>query len=192
MPPILLTLLLLAQLVALGVLLRRLARGRTRRPPVPPASAAAGSVSVVVATLNEARRIGPCLAGLRRQGPEMLEAIVVDSASTDGTRELVLAAAAADPRIRLVDDGPLPPGWVGKVWALECGLRQARGPWVLGVDADTEPQPGMVGGVVAAAESLGYDAVSFGPKFARDQFVRPGHAYRVGDTRQGLEMCGID
>ena len=161
-----LTLLLGGQLVALGVLLRRLARGRARRPPVPPAAGPPGAVSVLVATLNEARRIGPCLAGLRRQGAELLEVLVVDSASTDGTRDLVLAAAAADPRIRLVDDGPLPPGWVGKVWALEQGLRQARAPWVLGIDADVEPLAGLVGGALAAAEELRYDAVSFGPRFA--------------------------
>jgi dolichol-phosphate mannosyltransferase len=159
-------LLLVAQCIALAVLLRRLARGRRRRAPVPPADGPRGAVSVVVATLDEAARIGPCLAGLRRQGPEMLEALVVDSDSRDGTRDLVRQAAAADPRIRLVDDGPLPAGWVGKVWALERGLQEARAPWVLGLDADTEPQSGLVGGVLAAATALGYDAVSFAPRFA--------------------------
>lgn len=166
MTPILLTL-LVAQFAALAVLLARLSRGRRRQPPVPPrADGPPGAVTVIVATLNEAHRIAPLLAGLRRQGAELAEALVVDSDSRDGTRELVRAAAALDPRIRLVDDGPLPAGWVGKVWALEQGLRHARTPWVLGLDADTEPAAGLVGGVVLAAEELGYDAVSFGPRFA--------------------------
>jgi dolichol-phosphate mannosyltransferase len=60
----------------------------------------------------------------------------------------------------------VPAGWVGKVWALERGLHEARTPWVLGIDADTTPQPGMVGGALAAAESLEADVVSFGPRFA--------------------------
>lgn len=159
--------LLLAQAGALLLLLVRLSRGRHRRPPVAPRTGGApGRVTVLLATLNEVRRIGPCLAGLRAQGPELAEVLVVDSASTDGTRELVAAAARADARVRLLDDGPLPDGWVGKVWALQQGLRAAHTHWVLGIDADTEPQPGLVGAVVAAAEADGYDVVSFGPRFA--------------------------
>jgi dolichol-phosphate mannosyltransferase len=156
-----------AQGVAFLVLLARLAPGRTRRPPVEPPLAPVSdtSVSVIVATLNEAARIGPCLESLARQHPLMAEALVVDSRSNDGTRDLVQAAALGDPRIRLLTDPPLPPGWVGKVWALEHGLREARGEWVLGIDADTAFVPGLVSAVIHAARSGGYDVVSFGPRF---------------------------
>jgi dolichol-phosphate mannosyltransferase len=118
----------------------------------------------------------------------MLEVLIVDSRSTDGTRELVESAAARDPRIRLVTDDPLPAGWVGKVWALETGLRQAKGAWVLGIDADTVPAPGLIGAVVDAVEQDGYDVASFSPQF-RDQtsaerFVQPAMlvtlVYRCG------------
>jgi len=136
---------LVLQVVAAAVLLARLLPGRRRLPPAPPVDdrpADRARVSVVVATLNEAERIGPCLAGLARQGETMREVLVV------------------------VSDDPLPPGWVGKVWALQHGLSEVSGEWVLGIDADTEPLPGMVAGVLAAAEREGYDAVSFGPRFA--------------------------
>ena len=166
MIPLLLGTLAVAQAGALLLLLARLSRGRTRLPPAEPAEGAPGRVTVLLATLDEARRIGPCLAGLRRQGSELAEVLVVDSASRDGTRELVADAAREDARIRLVDDGALPDGWVGKVWALQQGLRLARTEWVLGIDADTEPRAGLVGGVVAAAERHGFDVVSFGPRFA--------------------------
>ncbi len=135
------------------------------------------TVSVIVTTLNEAARIGPCLAGLRAQGRPMLEVLVVDSQSTDGTRELVNAAAGLDPRVRLLTDDPLPDGWVGKVWALEHGLGEARGEWVLGIDADTEPAPGMVAAAVAACRAAQYSVVSFSPKFAdqsaTELFIQP-------------------
>jgi len=160
---------LLLQVVAAVVLLIRLVPGRRRLPPAPPVEdrpADRARVSVVVATLNEAERIGPCLAGLARQGATMREVLVVDSRSTDGTADLVTAAGRGDPRIRVVTDDPLPAGWVGKVWALQHGLSEVTGEWVLGIDADTEPLPGMVQGVLAAAEREGYDAVSFGPRFA--------------------------
>ena len=164
-------LLTLVQAIALGVLLARLLPGRRRRPPVAPrpdASRADGDVSVVVAALDEAHRIRPCLDGLIAQGSVVREILVVDSGSADGTQDVVRAAAARDPRIVLLGDPPLPSGWVGKVWALQHGLAHARGEWVLGVDADTSPQPGCVGGAVGAARDLGYDAVSFAPRFRID------------------------
>lgn len=183
-------LLLGVQVPLLLLLLVRLVPGRSRRPPEPPrlTPRTDTSVTVIVATLNEAKRIGPCLDGLMRQIAPLTEVLVVDSRSTDGTRELVEAAAKQDPRIRLITDDPLPAGWVGKVWALETGLREARGEWVLGIDADTVPAPGMVGAVVDAAERDGFDVASFGPQF-RDQtpaerFVQPAMlvtlVYRCG------------
>lgn len=175
--------LLAAQALALVVLLVRLSSGRTRLPPVEPCGPGergeidGATASVLVATLNEAARIGPCLAGLERQGPAMLEVIVVDSRSSDGTGALVEAAAARDARFRLVTDPPLGAGWVGKVWALEHGLALACGEWVLGMDADTEPEPGLVCGAIRAALAHDLDVVSFSPRFAdqtaAEQWLQP-------------------
>ena len=111
-------------------------------------------------------RLEPCLAALSRQPQPLFEIIVVDSASTDGTRDLVRKASARDPRVRLEEDPPLPAGWVGKVWALQHGLECASGEWVLGIDADTEPNDGLVGGVVMAARAADVEVVSFAPRFA--------------------------
>lgn len=178
------------QLLALAVLAWRLAPGWRRRPPVPPSPEGreGAAVSVVLATLNEARRIAPCLAGLHTQGAPLHEVIVVDSHSSDGTAALVQEMAARDPRFRLVNDPPLPAGWVGKVWALQHGLGEATGEWVLGMDADTEARPGMVAAVVRAAEELRYDVVSFSPQFAGmttgEQWLQPSMlltlVYRFG------------
>ena len=134
-------------------------------------------MSIVVATLNEAHRIAPCLQGLAAQGKVVREILVVDSGSTDGTPELVQNAARDDERIRLLRDDPLPAGWVGKVWALDHGLRHATGDWVLGIDADTEPHPGLAAGAVRAAIESKYDAVSFAPRFriagAAERWLQP-------------------
>jgi dolichol-phosphate mannosyltransferase len=174
-----LILLILAEAVALVVVVMRLSGGRTRRPPELPApgSGTPGQVTIVIASLNEATRIAPCLRGVSAQGAVVKEILVVDSNSTDGTRELVAAAAERDPRIRLLTDPPLPSGWVGKGWALQYGLEQATTEWVLGLDADTAPNPGLADAVVAAAEREGFDCVSFSPCFdgqsAAEQFVQP-------------------
>ncbi len=167
------------QLTALALLLARLWPGRNRVPAVPPLAdgGAPGAVSIVVATLNEAHRIAPCLEGLTAQGPVVREILVVDSGSQDGTAELVLAAAERDPRIRLLRDPPLPSGWVGKVWALQHGLQHASGEWMLGIDADTAPHPGLAAGALHAANRYRYDAASFAPRFrmstAAERWLQP-------------------
>lgn len=151
-------------------------------------------MTVVVATLNEAHRIGPCLRGLAAQGAPVREILVVDSGSTDGTRDLVQEAARRDGRIRLLTDPPLPDGWIGKAWALQHGTEQASQPWVLGMDADTEAVPGCAAAVVAAALADGFEAVSFAPRFdgqsAAERWLQPALLvtliYRhgaVGDAR---------
>ena len=182
--------LLVAQAIALVVIVVRLQGGRKRAPPVLPAAAPLTdtTVSVLVPTLNEGARIGPCLAGLREQGPPLSEVIVIDSGSTDDTRAKVEAVAAVDPRFRIVDDRPLPNGWVGKMWAMEFGRSAATGEWLLGIDADVQPRPGLVAAVVSAARSREFDIVSFSPRFAgmtaAEQWMQPALlmtlVYRTG------------
>ncbi|WP_013322038.1 2'-O-glycosyltransferase CruG [Gloeothece verrucosa] len=162
--------LLLFQGTATLILLARLLKGPFRRPPLEakqPHPDLLGSVSVVVPTLNEVERIAPCLEGLSQQSYEVREILVVDSHSTDGTPERVQAVAHFDPRFRLLNDGPLPSGWVGRPWALHTGFLQSspKSRWILGIDADTQPQPGLIASIVKVAEEEGYDIVSLSPQF---------------------------
>ena len=126
-----------------------------------------GKVSVVLPTLNEAERISPCLAGLTRQGSEVLEIIVVDSRSSDGTLDLVEAAARKDPRFRAIADDPLPSDWVGRPWALHTGFKHScdLSEWILGIDADTQPHPGLVASLIKEAAAEDCDLVSLAPQF---------------------------
>ena len=162
--------LLLFQGTATFILLSRLLKGARRRPPLEPkvpTPEQLGTVTIVVPTLNEVERIAPCLVGLSRQSYEVREIIVVDSNSQDGTQERVKAIAVKDPRFRLMTDEPLPPGWVGRPWALQTGFRHssAQSEWILGIDADTQPQGGLVASLIAVAEEEGYDVVSLSPQF---------------------------
>ncbi len=162
--------LLVFQGTATLILLSRLIKGAIRRPPLKPQSPTPeqlGTVSVVVPTLNEVHRIDPCLQGLSQQSYEVREILVIDSHSQDGTQERVKTAARSDPRFRLMTDDPLPSGWVGRPWALHTGFMNSspKSQWVLGIDADTQPQRGLVASLIAAAEEEGYDMVSLSPQF---------------------------
>ncbi len=163
-------LLLATQLPAVAILLARLLQAPRRHPPLQPQQPVPdwlGKVSVVVPTLNEAARIAPCLLGLGQQSYELREVIVVDSRSQDGTPALVEASGKRDPRFRVITDDPLPPDWIGRPWALHSGFLQSsqQSDWILGVDADTQPQPGLIASLIATAEQQGYDLISLSPQF---------------------------
>lgn len=173
--------LLAAQALAAAVVAVRFARGRRRRPPLAPgAPEPAGTVSVVVPARDEAQRLGPCLAGLATADVEL---IVVDDRSTDDTAAIARAAGA-----RVVAGTELPDGWAGKTWALEQGLRAATGDWVVFLDADTRPGPGLIAALVQAAAP--YDLLTAAPRFvcdgAAERLLHPAMAatipYRFGPT----------
>ena len=156
-----------AQVAAAAAVLRRLARGRRRHPPLrPPAEPPGRSISVVVPARDEAERIGPCLAGLAGD-TDVREILVVDDCSSDGTAGIAVAHGA-----RVIDGAEPPPGWVGKPWALQQGLEAATGDVVVSLDADTRPRPGLARALAAALD--GADLVTAGARFVCE---RPGERW---------------
>lgn len=120
-----------------------------------------GSVTVLLPVLDEVRRIEPCLAGLAAQGPEVAQILVIDGGSADGTSEMVREWAERDPRIRLIDAAPVPAGINGKAHNLATGLRHATAtPWVLTIDADVRPAPGLARALLAHAARKRVSALS--------------------------------
>ncbi|HEY6354395.1 MAG TPA: glycosyltransferase family 2 protein [Burkholderiaceae bacterium] len=113
-----------------------------------------GAIGVVVPVLNEAHRLAPCLDGLLAHGIEVGEIVIVDGGSTDATRDLVRAYASRDQRVRLVEAGPAPDDWNGKVWGLGVGERalSTGAQWLLTLDADVRPSPALARSLVARAE----------------------------------------
>ena len=103
----------------------RLPEGASHAPPL-----AEGLVSVIVPTLNEEAAIDACLRTIREQTHRRLEILVVDGRSHDATREIVADHAAADERIRLIDnpDRVIPAALNRAIWS-------ASGEWLVRVDA---------------------------------------------------------
>jgi len=108
------------------------------------------TVSVCIPARNEAAVIGGCVRDVLAQDhPGLLEVLLVDDASDDGTGDV--ARAAGDARLRVIrGDGP-PPGWLGTSAALWRAQREARGEWLLVVDADVRLHPEALSVALRAA-----------------------------------------
>ena len=150
------------RLALAGVAVSRLAKAARRRPSlvVGGATVPTTTISVVIPARDEGRRIGPLLEALRRD-PTVTEVLVVDDESSDDTPELAARLGAT-----VVTGAPLPAGWVGKPWALDQGVRAARGEWVVTMDADVEPARGLPGALVERATRDGLDLPSVAGRFA--------------------------
>ena len=105
------------------------------------------TLSVIVITRNEAHNIAACLGSVAFAD----EWVVVDAGSTDGTREIAQQCGA---RVLATDD------WPGFGVQKNRALAQARGRWVLSIDADerVSDELGMSIRRVVAADTSGHES----------------------------------
>ncbi|HVM16723.1 MAG TPA: glycosyltransferase family 2 protein [Gaiellaceae bacterium] len=114
-------------------------------------------VTVAIPARNEERHLGACLdAVLAQDYPrDRFEVLVVDGASEDRTRTIAEERAArADVPLRVVEN----PRRVIPT-AINAALREARGEYLVRVDAHSIPAPGYVRHAVEANLALGADLV---------------------------------
>ncbi len=149
-------------LLSLRVIWRMLRSSRGERIQIAEPTTKKTRVSVIVPVLNERKRLSPCLEGLSTQGMEVVEILVVDGGSTDGTQQLVCTFAGRDSRVRLIDASPVPDAWNGKAWGLEVGLSSANpvADWILTVEADVRPTAPLTNALLAHAERAKLAALS--------------------------------
>lgn len=132
-----------------------------RESPAPVSRAARKSVAVVIPARNEEAVVGQAVASLLNQDyPGNIHVFLVDDHSIDAT----VAAAGVSERLTVVQAGPLPAGWTGKLWAVSEGLKRVEAmkpDYVLLTDADIVHAPGNLAGLVARAEAGSFDLVSY-------------------------------
>ncbi len=127
------------------------------------------SVAIIVPARNEAQLVGEAIASLVGQRyPGDFSVTLVDDHSEDGTAELARRAAARlgrDEKLTVVSAEPLPPGWSGKLWALNRGIGavEAAGEppeLFLFTDADIVHWPTNLASLVSRLEAERRDLVS--------------------------------
>ncbi len=163
--------------------------------------AAEFEVTVVVPARDEARNLSACLESLLRQTEpgfalgRQWEIVVVDDASTDGTRALAegvfATEAAREPESAtglVVMEAPAweagargtglgsgtgsASGMTGKSAACWAGAQVARGAWLLFTDADTVHEAGSVSRSLREAERHGVAMLSYSPRQVVDGILQ--------------------
>ncbi len=104
-------------------------------------------ITVVLPAFNEKENIGETILSIRTHLPGC-EILVVDDGSTDGTGEIARQAGA---RVCVH------PYNIGNGAAVKTGLRNARGDWVILMDADGQHDPADIAGLLAHRDR--YDMV---------------------------------
>jgi glycosyltransferase involved in cell wall biosynthesis len=130
---------------------------------VPCQNNAPPKVSVIIPARNEERNIEVALQSVLRQDYPNLEFFVINDRSTDRTGAILRRMSAADPRLRLVELNELPPGWLGKNYALYFGAQQAGGDLLLFTDADIVMQPATLRLAVAYLTEHHLDHLTLSP-----------------------------
>jgi hypothetical protein len=93
-------------------------------------------VSILIPARNEADHIEHLIQSVQQQEYQHFELIICDDQSEDHTAELVKTCQLTDQRIRLIHTEQLPEGWLGKNHACHTLSLQAKGDYLLFIDAD--------------------------------------------------------
>lgn len=103
-------------------------------------------VSVLLVTWNSARFLESCCASIERQEYTPLDVVVVDNASSDGTRELL---RAREPQWTILYNDRN----VGFAAGINQAMRSARGEWLLCLNPDVMLSPDFITALVDAGKT---------------------------------------
>jgi len=120
-------------------------------------------ISAIIPARNEEASVERAVESVAAQ-EEVGEVIVVDDQSTDGTSAILGELAARIPKVKVLETGELPEGWVGKNYAASLGAAAAKGEWLLFTDADTHHYPGSARRALEDAAEHEVALVSYSPE----------------------------
>jgi len=131
-------------------------------------------VSVLIPARNEEKHISNILSDLLSQDYQNIEIIVFDDLSIDHTAAIVSDMSLNDSRIRLVRSTGLPEGWLGKNFACHELAQQAKGDYLLFLDADVRVGKDLIYRTIHFAKKNHLGLLSIFPKqemFSRGEWA---------------------
>ncbi|MEX8546766.1 MAG: glycosyltransferase family 2 protein [Mucilaginibacter sp.] len=101
-------------------------------------------VSILIPARDEEKNILTLLQSMESQDYQNIEVIVLDDHSSDETYNLCANFAQKHPLFKVIKGKPLPNGWLGKNYACHQLAQQAKGKYLLFLDADEEVENGLI------------------------------------------------
>jgi glycosyltransferase involved in cell wall biosynthesis len=105
-------------------------------------------VSILIPVRNEQDNILTLLQSIHKQDYHNYEVIILDDNSDDNTYQICAAFATEHPRFKLIKGDELPVGWLGKNFACHQLARQAKGNFLLYLDADECIENGLINSAI--------------------------------------------
>ncbi len=145
-------------------------------------------VSVMICVYNGEKLLAKSVESVLAQKGVMLELILVNDGSTDGTLELIKRLASRDSRIKIVNN----PKNLGLAASRNRGVEAAVGEWICAVDADDWIEEGRLARLVEAGRRYGVSLVSDDMRFIPEGFEQRSkrllsHKYRDVCTLTTIE-----
>jgi glycosyltransferase involved in cell wall biosynthesis len=101
-------------------------------------------VSILIPARNEQDNILPLLQSIHKQDYPDYEVIILDDGSTDDTFNICANFAASHSQFRVLKGKALPQGWIGKNYACHQLAQEARGSYLMFIDADEEVKNSLI------------------------------------------------
>ncbi|MEO6520930.1 MAG: glycosyltransferase family 2 protein [Mucilaginibacter sp.] len=105
-------------------------------------------VSILIPVRNEEDNIIELLRSIQKQDYEHYEVLILDDASTDSTFKTCSDFALSDSRFKVIKGEPLAAGWLGKNYACHQLAQQAKGQYLMFVDADEQVNMGLINSAI--------------------------------------------
>ncbi len=105
-------------------------------------------VSILIPARDEEKNILTLLQSLKNQDYKHIEVIVLDDHSSDETYNITAGFALENPAFKVIKGKELPAGWLGKNFACHQLARQAKGKYLLFLDADEEVDNGLINSAI--------------------------------------------
>ena len=126
------------------------------------------NVWAIIPARDEADVIANSLSSVLKQDyPGLLSVVLVDDNSSDDTAKIAQETynkLAINYQLHIISGQPLPPGWKGKLWALEQGInyarQQATPDYFILTDADIQHHNTNLTELISKAETDNLDLVS--------------------------------
>ncbi len=105
-------------------------------------------VSILIPARDEEKNILTLLQSIKNQDYKHIEVIVLDDHSSDKTYNITADFTSENPAFKIIKGKELPAGWLGKNFACHQLAQQAKGKYLLFLDADEEVYNGLINSAI--------------------------------------------